>query len=121
MGTGNNSLSRLYCDLLPFGWTLVRRGWRKGLPKNKAPIWVFCPRMASPRDRSLVENCEKCSHFQRTTFSERLGSNSELKGFKIIRHQYIPSLLEIEADVNRQVEERLRWEKEEALRNECDQ
>ena len=54
----------LLCDLQPHSKTIIRHGWRTGLPQEKAPIWVFCPLLRSnfPRDRELIEKCEKCSH-----------------------------------------------------------
>ena len=54
----------LFCDLQPHSKTIVRHGWRQGLPEKKTPIWVFCPLLRTnfPRDRELVENCEKCMH-----------------------------------------------------------
>lgn len=56
----------LFCDLCSHGRTLIRQGWREGLPKNKPPAWIFCPleRGRFPRDRRLVEECRGCTHYK---------------------------------------------------------
>jgi hypothetical protein len=61
----------LFCDLHPHQKTLIRRGWRAGLPADKPPIWVFCPLLkgAFPRDRGLVERCEGCTHYKGVSHS----------------------------------------------------
>jgi len=73
-GVGNTStLIWLFCDLQNFGKTLVRKGNKPGLPINKPPIWVFCPLLKGnfPRDRQLVEECEKCSHYKGVSHNVR--------------------------------------------------
>jgi len=67
----SNTLVWLFCDLHSYGKHLIRRGWRRGLPTDKPPIWVFCPllREKYPRDRKLVEECEKCSHYKGVSHS----------------------------------------------------
>ena len=75
MNLGNvgdaNTVVRLYCDLQAFGWTLIRKGWKRGLPQDKSPVWVFCPRLRSnfPRDRILISECQKCSHYKSISHS----------------------------------------------------
>jgi hypothetical protein len=62
----SDSFVRLYCDLQTYGFCVVRRGHREGLPIDKPSIWVFCPLLKSnfPRDRKLCEECKSCSHYK---------------------------------------------------------
>jgi hypothetical protein len=74
----------LYCDLQTHGKVIIRQGWREGLPKDKPPIWVFCPLLAFPRDRKLVEECKGCPHYHGAskdagTINQPKPSESEFK------------------------------------------
>lgn len=85
MSMGNvgdsNTLVWLFCELHAHGKVLIRQGWRKGLPKDKKPIWTFCPLKKGqfPRDRILIENCEKCSHYKGVSHSLKRGQKSDSK------------------------------------------
>lgn len=55
----------LVCDLQTYGKTAIHRGWRVGLPRNKPPVWVFCPLKPykwrgdiPPKDRVLITQCQ---------------------------------------------------------------
>jgi hypothetical protein len=61
----------LFCDLQTYGKVLVRQGARPELPKDKPPVWVFCPLQKFPNDRVLVCNCEKCLHYKGASHSTR--------------------------------------------------
>lgn len=61
-----STLAWLFCDLQPFGKVIIRKGKRAELPIDKPSVWVFCPLLKGkfPRDRCLVEDCEKCKHYK---------------------------------------------------------
>jgi hypothetical protein len=63
LGDSTNFVS-LFCDLQTYGKIVIRKGWRVGLPTDRPPLWVFCPLIKAkfPRDRELVENCQRCAH-----------------------------------------------------------
>lgn len=72
-----STLAWLYCDIQPFGKVIIRKGNRPELPIDKPNIWVFCPLLKDkfPRDRCLVEECEKCSHYKGVNHSIKMGSS----------------------------------------------
>jgi hypothetical protein len=74
-----NTLARLFCELHSYGKTIIRQGWRQGLPQDKPPIWVFCPLMKKsfPRDRILISECEKCSHYKGVSHSLRQSTSTK--------------------------------------------
>jgi len=63
---GPNAFVWLYCELQSRGKTLIRQGWRDGLPIDRPPIWVFCPLLRGnfPKDRVLIEKCGECRHYK---------------------------------------------------------
>ena len=75
----SNTLAWLFCDLQNYGKTLIRQGHREGLPIDGPNIWVFCPliRNQFPRDRKLVKDCEKCSHYKGVSHSLKRGSTEK--------------------------------------------
>lgn len=91
---GNSgSLVKLYCDLQTYGFCVVRRGHREGLPIDKPSLWVFCPllRKDFPRDRKLCEECKSCSHYKGV--SRDLSSlNAEAKETKPFIHVVKPKV-----------------------------
>lgn len=116
----SNTMIRLYCELQGRGWTLVRKGWREGLPKDKAPIWVFCPLLKAPRDRNLVEECKKCKHFKSISHStSRTQQQTKEESFKFTM---IPARKDkpskpskksfTEIDLEKAIEEQKKTEKE---------
>ena len=96
LGMGNvgdtTTLAWLSCDLHMYGKTIIRQGWRQGLPQDKPPIWVFCPLMkkAFPRDRILISDCEKCPHYKGVSHSLRPSSTTPQCGTKDFIHMTKP-------------------------------
>jgi len=74
-----STLAWLYCDLQPFGKVIIRKGKRAELPIDKPSIWVFCPLLKSkfPRDRCLVETCQKCEHYKGVNHSLTMGKTPD--------------------------------------------
>lgn len=64
----------LICDLQPLGKRLVRGPG--GVPRK---WFIFCPKKKFPRDRVLISECERCSHFQgyRLSFSDKVTQSLE--------------------------------------------
>lgn len=117
----SNTTIRLYCELIGRGWTLIRRGWRKGLSKDKNPTWVFCPLLKSPRDRKLIEDCKKCKHYKGVSHSTaRIEQKPEEKSFKFniiparkkIEKKKLPEV-DLEKDIEKQNKKDKEWEEEE--------
>lgn len=75
----SNTMVKLFCELMPHGWKLIREGWREGLPKDKPPKWTFCPLKKFPRDRVLVEECKNCRHFKGLSHSLERGKQGQTK------------------------------------------
>ena len=73
-----STLAWLFCDLQPFGKVIIRKGKRAELPIDKPSIWVFCPLLKGkfPRDRCLVEDCEKCKHYKGVNHSLTTGNQN---------------------------------------------
>jgi len=125
MGNAGNldTLIKLYCDLQTYGFCVVRRGHREGLPIDKPSIWIFCPLLKKnfPRDRKLCEECKSCSHYKGVSKDLSL-LNAEVKENKsfihVIKPKTKPKLREIvreeikkkEIDLEKKNRE---WEEEE--------
>jgi hypothetical protein len=89
----SDSFVRLYCDLQTYGFCIVRRGHREGLPIDKPSIWIFCPLLKSnfPRDRKLCEECKSCSHYKGVSKDLSL-LNAEAKENKPFIHVVKPKV-----------------------------
>ena len=89
----SDSFVRLYCDLQTYGFCVVRRGHREGLPIDKPSIWIFCPLLKSnfPRDRKLCEECKSCSHYKGVSKDLSL-LNPEVKETKPFIHVVKPKI-----------------------------
>ena len=118
----SSTMVRLYCDLMGIGFCLVRKGWRKGLPRNVPPVWVFCPLKDAmkPRDRELVANCEKCKHFKGCSHSTLRTEQKDTTPFHVTMHKPVkkpPKTTIGKEEMEKTVEERRRedeeWLKEE--------
>jgi len=120
----SNTMVRLFCNLMPHGWGLVRLGWRKGIPTPSAGkdcTWVFCPLLHDkfPRDRVLVEECEKCEHYKGVSHSlKRIAQSSQMDSWKpnIIRPQVRPrkkpKKVFPQEDIDKAIEEKRREDEE---------
>lgn len=119
-----NTLAWLFCELHPFGKTIIRKGHRPELPTDKPSIWVFCPLLKSkiPRDRRLIEDCQKCKHYKGVSHSLKIGSQTNANPSwspTMIRPEkrkpktsYLKEQIQ-EAETKAQ-EEKKSWEEEEA-------
>jgi hypothetical protein len=117
LGNAGNldTLIKLYCELQTYGFCVVRRGHRDGLPVDKPSIWVFCPLLKKnfPRDRKLCEECKNCSHYKGVSKDLSL-LNGEVKDNKSFIHVVKPKpkiKLEPKKIVKKEIEEKI--EKEE--------
>ena len=116
-----NAFVWLYCELQLRGKTLIRQGWRHGLPLDRPPIWVFCPllRGSFPRDRILIEKCEKCQHYKGVSgrVEGAYRDTDRLKTHMIHNKNRRPKLLFTKADLNKESRYReeldRKWEEEE--------
>ena len=117
-----NTLVWLFCKLHAHGKTLVRKGWRGGLPVNKPPIWVFCPllREKFPRDRELIEMCEKCMHYKGVSHGMEKEVHLESTFRKLNRaHKMIFNREELEkAEAESKIEDEKWLDEERKLRDE---
>lgn len=127
MGIGNvgdpSTLAWLFCDIQPFGKVIIRKGNRPELPIDKPPIWVFCPLLKSkfPRDRRLVEACQKCKHYKGVSHSLKMGSqanvNPSWRPTMIKPEKRKPKISyskeQIDAEIKAKEEEQKSWEEEE--------
>jgi len=123
----SNTMVKLFCELMPHGWKLIREGWREGLPKDKPPKWTFCPLKKFPRDRVLIEECKKCPHFKGISHSlERGKQQKDNTSFKVHmtpakkrnpKKSFPQEQLE-QAIKEKKEEDRKFWEEEERLQKE---
>lgn len=109
-----DTLVWLYCELCQHGKTLIRHGWRQGLPLDAAPIWVFCPleKGRFPRDRKIVEACEKCPHYKGISHRmERMIEKKQKRDLTTLRF----TKEELEQARKEQEEEERKWREEELM------
>lgn len=124
-----NALVWLYCELQLRGKTLIRQGWRDGLPVDRPPIWVFCPLLRGnfPKDRILIEKCEKCQHYKGVSRKvERIARDAgELKPYAILRRDKKPKIYFTRADLEKEIRDKeeldRKWEEEERRLREKDE
>ena len=116
-----NSLVWLYCELQSHGKTLIRQGWRNGLPVDRPPIWVFCPLLRGnfPKDRILIEKCEKCRYYKGVSRRLRIIHRDvdRLKLYTVLKEDRGPKKRFTKADLEKELRNKeeldKKWEEEE--------
>jgi hypothetical protein len=122
----------LICNLQTYGKTAIRRGWRKGLPRDKPPVWVFCPLkphkwrgQVPPKDRGLITNCQgdpirnipSCPHFrgiQYSTHPPLADPNERIEAPKPAPHMKKPPVMKVsKAALDELAKAKRKWQAEE--------
>ena len=123
----SSSLVWLYCDLHNWGRTSIKQGHRIGLPLTGPQLWVFCPllKVNFPKDRELVENCKKCSHYKGVSHSTKISQQKDnsFKFHTIPTKKLKPRKVITENELANAVNEKKRvdkeWKKEEVRLQKC--